>query len=125
MRLIDAHALLTAYEGAMKELVQATNAENISLETLSLLCGAKLIAEAPTIGGWISVKDRLPDKGHDVLAFLDDGEETRIAACNYWDGVWFDAVMNTIAKNVVYWMPLPEPPEEVTGMSEKGGLCDN
>lgn len=48
---------------------------------------------------WISVKDRLPDRGADVLAFMRNGVETRIVACNYGD-------------NVTHWMPLPEPPKE-------------
>lgn len=118
-RLIDADALLTAYEGAMKELVQATNAENISLEALSLLCGAKLIAEAPTIGGWISVKDGTPKRPPDVgglrvrrewyLVALESGT---VMSLSYefdedrWQGV---------GSPVTHWMPLPEPPKEVSG----------
>lgn len=60
MRLIDAHKLYEQYEADMCELVKSTNCENISLEALSLLCGAKLIADAPTVdaapvvhGRWI------------------------------------------------------------------------
>lgn len=60
MRLIDAHKLYEQYEADMCELVKSTNCENISLEALSLLCGAKLIADAPTVdavpvvhGKWI------------------------------------------------------------------------
>ena len=49
MRLIDAHKLYKQYETSMRELVKSTNCENISLEVLSLLCGAKLIADAPTV----------------------------------------------------------------------------
>lgn len=49
MRLIDAHKLYEQYEADMCELVKSTNCENISLEALSLLCGAKLIADAPTV----------------------------------------------------------------------------
>lgn len=107
MRLIDADALI---ESICWDECERKH-DDCDYKCLSIAP----IVDAPTVGGWISVKDRLPDKGHDVLAFLDDGEETRIAACNYWDGVWFDSVMNTIAKNVVYWMPLPETPEEVNG----------
>ena len=63
---------------------------------------------------WISVKDRLPDNEQDVLAYLNDGEETRIAPCNYTNGVWFDCVMNCVVvlRHVTHWMPLPEPPKE-------------
>ena len=49
MRLVDAHKLYEQYETDMRELVKSTNCENVSLEALSLLCGAKLIADAPTI----------------------------------------------------------------------------
>lgn len=63
---------------------------------------------------WVSVKDRLPKDGQDVLAYLNDGEETRIAPCHYFNGVWFDSVMNCVAvlQDVTHWMPLPEPPKE-------------
>lgn len=64
MRLIDAHKLYEQYEADMCELVKSTNCENISLEALSLLCGAKLIADAPTVdavpvkhGRWIYEND--------------------------------------------------------------------
>lgn len=72
--------------------------------------------EVPDNGGWISVKDRLPDNGQDVLVYLDDGEETRVAPCNYANGVWFDCVMNRVATlhHITHWMPLPEPPKEET-----------
>ena len=60
MRLIDAHKLYEQYETNMRELVKSTNCENITLEALSLLCGAKIIADAPTVdavpvahGRWI------------------------------------------------------------------------
>ena len=66
---------------------------------------------------WISVKDILPDNEQDVLAYLNDGEETRIAPCNFANGVWFDRTMNCVVvlSHVTHWMSLPEPPEEVTG----------
>ena len=49
MRLIDADKLSEQYEASMGELLKSTNCKNISLEALSLLCGAKIIANAPTI----------------------------------------------------------------------------
>ena len=131
MRLIDAHALLSAYEGTMKELVQVTNAENISLETLSLLCGAKLIAEAPTIGGWISVKDAMPEEDGQYLVLLN---KTHLMVVSFakkleevdrevfagrdepgwfeWDTEWCEFYEVTA---VTHWMPIPKLPQEVTG----------
>ena len=65
--------------------------------------------------GWISVEDRLPATETDVLAFLNDGIETRIAACNFARGVWYDCVMNctVVMQHVTHWMPLPKPPIEI------------
>lgn len=77
------------------------------------------IKHAPTVnnGGWIPVTERIPADGSDILVYCDDGEESRIVACNYDNGVWFDCVFNTVMvfKNITHWMPLPEPPKE--------GLC--
>lgn len=79
------------------------------------------IDNAPTVGGWISVKDRLPEDDDDVLAYLNDGTETRIAACNYSNGVWYDCVMNCIVviNNVTHWMLLPKPPKEEQDANER------
>ena len=73
-----------------------------------------LVDRIKTIGGWISVNEKLPDDETDVLAYLRNGEETRIAACCYARGVWYDCVMNCVVviQDVTHWMPLPEPPKE-------------
>jgi hypothetical protein len=72
------------------------------------------IVELEAAQQWISAKDRLPENEQDVLAYLDDGEETRIAPCNYANGGWFDCMMNCVVvlRHVTHWMPLPEPPKE-------------
>lgn len=63
---------------------------------------------------WIPIEERLPEDGSDILVYCDDGEESRIVACNYANGVWFDCVFNTVMifKYITHWMPLPEPPQE-------------
>lgn len=57
---------------------------------------------------WISVKDRLPSYEKLVIVYSENGE----IGLSYLDGdeKWYGDV-----KDVSYWMPLPEPPED----------CDN
>ena len=73
----------------------------------------KPVVNAPTIGEWISVKDRLPEDEGDVLVYgVSPRGRKKMAIMNYlafeadrprWalDGIW----------TVLYWMPFPEPPE--------------
>jgi hypothetical protein len=111
-RLIDADAL---YNGAMKdEYFRFKEKDKTGREAFAYSCAMERLVEAPTVGGWVSVKDRKPDNGQDVLAYIDDYEESRITACNYDNGVWYDCVMNCkiVIPNITHWMPLPEPPKE-------------
>jgi len=67
---------------------------------------------------WISVKDRLPDDASDVLAYYNNGTESRVIPVNYYKGCWYDCVFNRSIDNletgfIGYWMSLPEPPEGV------------
>lgn len=77
----------------------------------------KLIYDAPTIDGWISVKDRLPARPPDVrgllvrrqwyLVALESGTVLTLSYEfdeNRWQGV---------GSPVTHWMPLPEPPKGV------------
>ena len=73
--------------------------------------------EAVRMSEWISVKDRLPKNGQDILAYSINGEkETRIVPANYDHDVWYDCIFNHVMHNgcITHWMPLPDPPE-VTG----------
>ena len=57
--------------------------------------------------GWISVKDRLPNKGEWVLAWESQG----FVLVDAWEGEeWRIAERN--CGSIDYWMPLPEPPKE-------------
>lgn len=69
---------------------------------------------------WISVKDKLPDYGEEVLAILSGRpnefvtlmEAYMLAA--YYPEAWFvDEYPDWDDAQVSYWMPLPEPPKEV------------
>ena len=68
---------------------------------------------------WISVKDRLPEEGQEVLAYWNckkgifNGNSVEV--CDYNDGRWWDFHRNRYLDTygtVTYWMPLPEPPKE-------------
>ena len=58
---------------------------------------------------WISVEERLPELGVDVLVVKRNGEH-EVAWRDVSDGKWSSW---SIAKEYEYafWMPLPEPPE--------------
>ena len=58
---------------------------------------------------WISVKERLPEEGEDVLFFdfdIEIGQKMRSG----WHPNWSDTLISF--EQVSYWMPLPDPPEE-------------
>lgn len=81
-----------------------------AVEVVRDLC----IRQEPTVGGWISCKDRLPEDEGDVLVYgVSPRGRKKTAIMNYlafeadrprWalDGIW----------TVLYWMPIPEPPKE-------------
>lgn len=54
--------------------------------------------------GWIRIKDRLPEKGQDILVY------TRMGDClKYYGVVKYE---NKINAGITHWMPLCEPPNE-------------
>ena len=57
--------------------------------------------------GWISVKDRLPEKGHFVLTCVDDSGTPQSVgmALLLKDGTWWDGDMKVY---VDYWMEVPK-----------------
>ena len=70
----------------------------------------QLIDEQPTIGGWISVKDRLPESGKRCLVYAAQGIERHISIASF--GRHFHLSGRRAYWRVTHWMPLPEPPEE-------------
>lgn len=61
---------------------------------------------------WISVKDRLPEKGQDFLCIFKNG---RIYDGYKSDSIYGDYIIHGVSYvNVFFthWMPLPEPPKE-------------
>lgn len=61
---------------------------------------------------WISVKDRLPENGKEVL--FSDGSSIMVGWYNADEEYWelTDADMIAYAQDVTHWMPLPRLPEE-------------
>lgn len=68
------------------------------------------VIDAPTIGGWISVKDRLPGLKDDVLILY---ERTGISEEKYREiDIESFRTMKHFGYVPLFWMPLPEPPKE-------------
>ena len=109
MRLIDADALVETMQADEPELWSMYDAYSLGLHD-QYLYDLTAVEAAPTVGGWISVKDRMPELEGDYL--VTDGH------CVPWKcrllklaGVkgWVNGASNPV---INYWMPLPEPPEE-------------
>ena len=112
MRLIDADWLKSEIQRRRKRY-----------KTLTGVDMAMLVDDAPTIGGWISVEDRLPEEGVRVLAVkkLKDGRrDLALATCipeyKHHDYVTGEDIVEPYwvcggNNNITHWMPLPEMPE--------------
>ena len=62
------------------------------------------------MGRWISVKDSLPHSFADVLVATEHGD----IGIGYFNQKWGLACGVFEPEDIVYWMPLPEPPKEET-----------
>ena len=99
MRMIDGDALMKEAGRLWSDM---PDGEELSKELM------KAINHAPTVSGWVSVKDRMPEQNGDYLAYTRDGI---VWPYFFMAGVWEDALGNS-TDTVTHWMPLPEPPEE-------------
>lgn len=61
---------------------------------------------------WISVKDRLPEQGQEVLTYYN-----LIAQGMYYVDQYPNEMTENgdIVKELTHWMPLPEPPKDIEG----------
>lgn len=121
------------------------DALKIALDTFATLVGfggvydrgqvMECIDAAPTIGGWISVKDGLPvethsifyrfygtqkwsnamwrEQSHKVLVTVafKDGSRT-VTTGETHDGVWNTTISRTLEPVVTHWQAMPKPPKE-------------
>ena len=101
MRLIDADEI-------MKALSIFNDSKNGNMHFLYGIRTAKeLIDDAPTVGGWISVKEKLPEDDAMVLVWEKQGFAYNDKLVN---GVWkYGSLCDAI---ITHWMPLPEGPKE-------------
>lgn len=59
---------------------------------------------------WVSVSERVPEEGKEVLCFLDSEEMAILFLKNNWGRVeWVDGGFATRSYDVIAWMPLPQP----------------
>ena len=62
------------------------------------------------VGQWISVKERLPENGADVLVYIAGSE---IVLVDFNKGCWYLEGYGCLGRGeVTHWMPLPQPPEK-------------
>lgn len=64
---------------------------------------------------WISITDRLPEIGEDILIRVKcssyyNVEQGLYKGNNEWINCWF-SIRNENLYRVTHWMPLPEPPK--------------
>lgn len=91
--------------------------------------------EAPTVGDWISVQDRLPAEKHSIFfrfygtnnwsksmwrensdkvlvtVVFKDGSK-KVTTGETHDGIWNTTISRTLDPVVTHWAELPEPPKE-------------
>lgn len=122
MRMIDADALKKSWS-------MGDNCEDCPqnvrvcqyVQDFSRMDICEMLDEAPTVGGWISVKDRLPETNDEVLttylyddkphklyvetaSYFDDGEGE-----GHWHSVWDEFSIGRVRKTTIAWMPMPKP----------------
>lgn len=127
MRLIDADTKITALlyneEREETEYVEMTVADYLDSGTEE--------GCPPTVGGWMSVKDDMPEEHNSIFANythlskhmwakesdnvivyvrFPDGTG-RVTEGRLQDGKWWTRISPALEPTVTHWMPLPEPPE--------------
>lgn len=76
---------------------------------VSALCAKE---EKPS-GGWISVEDELPERFQPVIICREKKRGEYIVEQGMRDVKDWWKVYGTRTKNVIFWMPMPWPPQEV------------
>ena len=96
-------------EKALKEpIVDAYNAKDIIRIAQDRWCETCYLKEQKEAGGWISVKDRLPEEDGLYNVYCKDGS----MAHAWFEDKWFIDHCECGDGYITHWMPLPEPPKE-------------
>lgn len=70
----------------------------------------KRLLEKNKVYEWISVDERLPEDGEEVLCFLESEEMAVLFRRNNWGQYeWVDGDFATGSYDVIAWMQLPQP----------------
>jgi hypothetical protein len=101
-----------------------------------LIANGVIISKMETVATdnnkWISVKDRLPEDGENVLVYNDDNSEDFIPYFTgyFHGGMWYSSYALYEEENflevpsiVTHWMPLPEPPKDQQHKHFPNGDC--
>ena len=101
MRLIDADALYEKMKHRYDWVGRPSDA----------LC---LIEDAPTVNGWISVKESLPAYDYMVLVTRREGARAYVETAYYMpeSGAWVDPLAEYAIRKpgpITHWMPMPKP----------------
>lgn len=77
----------------------------------SMALSAMRTQQEKKTGGWISVKDRIPDKPGDYIVYYQNTASGKpLISMRHFYGEIPEAFLHN--KAMTHWMPMPEPPEE-------------
>ncbi len=98
----------------LTELIRASLMKHVGKScSLAENIVADLIANGVTMAPqWISVEERLPEGDNRVLVSC--RTKKGVQSCNlayYWNGTWHG---QGSMSGVTHWMPLPDPPEDLS-----------
>lgn len=134
MRLIDAYALIETVEDHVTTVSCCPTVDWSMGKTQMKKQVIEDIRNAPTVNGWISVKDKLPVENHSIfwpwygkkewsksmwreqsdkvlvtVAFKDGSRIVTTGETH--DGIWNTTISRTLEPVVTHWQAMPEPPK--------------
>lgn len=121
-RMIDADALIETIENHPIS-VPCCDTVDIAKGKMQMLKQVlDDIRNSPTVGGWISVKERLPKsiankvlvyvEHEDLVGYIGYGHYEKYKGVEMWYDLEHNEQFTKRGYAVTHWMPLPEPPKE-------------